>query len=91
MTFFAVGGNFYFTGVEDVEDKRFFYTYENVFEDKPCRFPGMFAQEIMTIMKTSQEKLLIPMYLTAGSFQAFIIPRLLPSKVWDRFLYFLLS
>lgn len=39
MTFFTVGDNFYFTGVEDVEDKRFFYTYENVFEDKSLQIP----------------------------------------------------
>ncbi len=37
--FLFIGDNFYFTGVDDVEDKRFFHTYEKVFEDQSLQIP----------------------------------------------------
>lgn len=35
----ALGDNFYFDGVTDVEDKRFFETFENIFKDESLQNP----------------------------------------------------
>ena len=36
---YLAGDNFYFTGVKDVNDERFFLTYENVFHDQSLQIP----------------------------------------------------